>query len=658
MKYRPDIDGLRAIAVLAVLFYHAGFQGFSGGYIGVDVFFVISGYLITKKISDNLQAGRFTFIDFYERRIRRIFPALFSVIFITLLIGAWLFDAETFTDLGQSATATTLFFSNIFFQNQAGYFDSPSTLKPLLHMWSLSVEEQFYLALPLLLVFLNKFFKKKIKMILALIAGLSFIIVAFTINNNPSAAFFLTPGRIWELLTGSLLALISVGQIKTKQREFFSASGILMILVSIMIYSDRTPFPGAAAAVPVLGSALIILAGIAGESLIGKFLGLKPLVFIGKISYSLYLWHWPIIVFTRIYLIREMTAIDQIIWLGITFLVSYLSWKIIETPFRDLTFLSKPRIFYLACAVMILSASAGFIIDAKEGFQIRLKPEQKEMLIKENWHYEAGRWLKCESEGENELVTCPIGAEDKSPKFLFWGDSHANALGSAVNHSARNAGVAGYIIWRTGCPPLEGIDRSGHSNQECSNFSREVLDFIKKHQEIDTVILSSRWAIAAEGTRYKSEEGVKVTLTDIENPDSGKPNEEIFRIGLNRTVETLVSLDRNIILISSVPEIGYHVPSAYFVAARTGRDITDIIAPSLDEYQTRNSVPITLMAQLAARYAEVEVVDPSSILCKENNCQVILNNQPLYTDDDHLSTVGAYHIAEILDPVFITLANQ
>ena len=659
MKYRPDIDGLRAVAVLAVLFYHAGFNFSSGGFVGVDVFFVISGFLITKKISENILAKEFTFIGFYERRIRRIFPALFTTILFTLVIGVWLYDAVTYKELGQSATATTLFTSNTFFWNLAGYFDSPSALKPLLHMWSLSVEEQFYFALPLVLVFLFRFFKKHVRTILAVIAGISFIAVTYTIGQDPSAGFFLTQGRVWELLLGSLLALTKVGTINNSQRNLLSAGGILMILTSIVIYSDETMFPGASAALPVIGSAMIIFSGIGGESLISRVLSTKPFVLIGKISYSLYLWHWPLLVFARLYLIREITALDLIIWFGITFLVSFLSWKLIETPFRSLSFLTKPRIFYLAGSVMALTAITGVIIQNTKGLPGRFDPEQNTIIGKETWHSEATLWLDCESEGENELVTCPIGAEDRSPVFLFWGDSHADAVASAVNLSATNADAAGYLIWISGCPPLTGIDRTDHINQECSNFSRDVIDFVKDHGEIETVILSSRWTILAEGTRYKTEEGYTVSLTDSENPTSEEiTNKALFTTGLNRTVDELLGLDRQVILVSPVPEIGYHVPSAYFVAARTNRDITDIIAPSLAEYRARNEVVLSVMDELAATYTDVQVVDPSHILCVENICQVVIDNQPLYINDDHLSTVGAYLIAEIFDPVFAGMNND
>lgn len=657
MKYRPDIDGLRAVAVLAVLFYHAGFDFFSGGFVGVDVFFVISGFLITKKIADEIAEHKFTLVNFYEKRIRRIFPALFTTIFLTLIIGAWLYDTATFKELGQSATTTTLFVSNIFFWTRSGYFDSPSSLKPLLHMWSLSVEEQFYLGLPLLLVLLFHFFKKQVRLILGLIAGISFIAVVYILGRDSSAAFFLTPGRIWELLAGSLLALSKASDLKSFHRNLLSACGISMILASIVIYSDETLFPGAAAILPVLGSALIIFSGIGGKSWIGKLLSTKPFVFIGKISYSLYLWHWPLLVFARVYLIREMTRLDLAIWFFIIFLISFLSWKMIETPFRSLSFLPKPKIFYLAGTVMALTGIVGVAIHLTSGLPIRFKTEQAIILDEGVWNGERQHWLDCVS--EDNFEPCHIGADNPSPVFILWGDSHAGALAPAVNLSASQAGLSGYIFWRSGCPPLVGIDRTTNQNQECSKLNNQTIDFIRDHHEIDTVILHSRWSRSANTTVGKFEDRKPVTLVDTEIPaNSNLGNEVLFEIGLQRTVAELTDLGLDVVLVSAVPEIGYHVPSLFFVAERTGRDITSLIAPSVEEYQARNEYVITVLQDLAGKNSNVQLVDPAAILCDGSICRVVLDSKPLYRDDDHLSTFGAYQIAEIFNPIFSRKSNR
>jgi len=243
LKYRADIDGLRAVAVLAVVLYHAKFNGFSGGFIGVDIFFVISVFLITKKIADEIKAGQFSIITFYERRIRRIFPALFVVIIAVLLGGAWLFNPESYYELGKSSTATTLFVSNIFFWRQSGYFAAPSKLKPLLHMWSLSVEEQFYIFLPIFLVLVYRFLKKKPVLILTLAAVASFSLSLFILRHDASGAFFHAPFRAWELLIGSIIAITKI-QLPSRYNNLASGTGLVMILAGIYLFSEDTLFPG------------------------------------------------------------------------------------------------------------------------------------------------------------------------------------------------------------------------------------------------------------------------------------------------------------------------------------------------------------------------------------------------------------------------------
>ncbi|MEN8173586.1 MAG: acyltransferase family protein, partial [Chloroflexota bacterium] len=560
LKYRPDIDGLRAVAVLAVLFYHAGLGVFSGGYVGVDVFFVISGYLITKKIANEIQANSFSLARFYERRIRRIFPALFTVIIFTLLIGAWLFDAGSFLELGKSAVATTLFRSNIHFWNQAGYFERPSTLKPLLHMWSLSVEEQFYFFLPLLMILLFRFFSKRLVTVLAVLCGVIFSFNILVLNQDPSAAFFFAQLRAWELLIGSIIALKSV-KLKPHYYNILAWLGMIMILLSVVLYSDATAFPGIAAGVPVIGASLIIYSGIFGKSFIGKILSTRPFVFIGKISYSLYLWHWPFLVFTKYYLIRELTALEILVWVAVTFGTSVLSWKWIETPFRAKTFLKRDQIFKLAASVMGFTLIFGYAINHYDGFPSRfeapqaIKAQDTGNLIKEShldvdptpgtlppdsdnikkeppadteptkdvvfpysdWNFEWLKWKNCSRQKEDisaiqHLKFCILGDSAKQPTFIVWGDSHANAFATAINIAAADSGESGYIFAKHGCLPLLGIDRDNQFRGQCYKFNNVVIQYLKKHPEIKTVILVGRWSVYADGSRYKEEEGDPITL--------------------------------------------------------------------------------------------------------------------------------------------------
>jgi len=293
LTYREDIDGLRAISVLAVVFNHAGITLFSGGYIGVDVFFVISGYLITSIILREILTADFSIIRFYERRIRRILPALFITIAFTVAVSAIMYDAEKFKEFGKSVIATTLFASNINFWRESGYFDAPSQLKPLLHTWSLAVEEQFYIFFPMLMFLIYRFARKIAPALLFGITILSLALAIVTVPQDPSAAFYLAQLRAWELLVGAFLALNIIPENAGKKySDFIGILGLVMVLAPVILYTADTKFPGLSALPPVLGAAFIIFSGVNNKTLIGKFLSLPPLVFIGKISYSLYLWHW------------------------------------------------------------------------------------------------------------------------------------------------------------------------------------------------------------------------------------------------------------------------------------------------------------------------------------------------------------------------------
>lgn len=651
--YRLDIDGLRAVAVLAVLFYHGGVKIFSGGYVGVDVFFVISGYLITTIISREIGENKFTLLNFYERRIRRIYPALFTVAIFTLFLSGLVYDAAGFEDIGNSLISVTFFYSNFHFWQASGYFEAPSLLKPFLHAWSLSVEEQFYILFPLLMVLIARFNKSRFVLSLALVALASFTLNVYWVNQDASAAFYLVQFRAWELLVGSLLALnIFPARIGSVSRNIFSLIGIMAIVTSVVLYSDETPFPGVAALAPILGSALVILSGRDGKSLVGNFLSLKPIVFIGKISYSLYLWHWPLLVIGKYYLIREPTAGELAIWLLVTFAVSALSWKYVENPFRDRSRFKRPRIFIFAGSVMTLLLIAGAVVTINDGLPHRYKENNANFLGKNDpvWM----KWEPClTSMKEGKVLNsrrCDIGSDESPPQFLLWGDSHARALAPAIDLSATQAGIAGKIIIANRCPPLSGIDRKGVTSGFCLKKIEGDLQYIKEHPELKTIILASRWAISADGTRYKTEEGADVTLVDLDQHKKGN-NAFLFDLGLHRTVSKLIEMDRKVVIVNGVPEIGYDVPTSFSIASRTGRDVNQIIAPTFQEYLDRNRFVLDTINALLAD-GSITNVDPAKALCDENWCYVVVDGTPLYVDDDHLSPFGAHYISWLFDDIF------
>lgn len=655
-EYRADIDGLRAIAVLAVVFYHAGLNYFSGGYIGVDVFFVISGFLITGIIVRELREGKFTLLGFYERRIRRIFPAVFTLILFVIIASALLYSASDYSSISRSAIATTLFSSNMLFWRESGYFEAPSTLKPLLHTWSLAVEEQYYIFFPLLMLWIAKFYKSKFRTVIFVLLLASFALNIYGTYQYASAAFYFMPLRAWELFIGSILALWEPRTaVKTGTRNFLSLVGLGAIFVSIFIYSDETIFPGWAAILPVLGSAFVIYGGMDTQTYIRKLLGAAPLVFIGKISYSLYLWHWPLLVMGKYYLIREPTTLDVLYWLLITFTISILSWKFIETPFRASERWTTNKTYGFGIGAIVITGLISGIIYINEGFPQRFPSIQTES----NDDPERVRWGQCITEHKKEppaeVSLCTIGSENAQPEFLLWGDSHSRAVAPAVNNSASAFGVTGYYSAMPGCPPLLGIDRQDQFLGSCSTYNDMLIEFLQEHPEIKTVILAGRWSISADGSRFKNEEGATKRQIDIWNNAYGS-NAELFDLGLNRTVDKLLEMGRQVVIVSGIPEIGYDVPSSYAITSRTGRDVNIVIAPTIQEYLDRNLDVNNTINSIAANKS-VMVIDPSDVLC-DIKCLVVVDGHPIYRDDDHLSTFGAHYISFIFDPLFQSLERN
>ncbi len=655
--YRKDIDGLRAISVVAVLLNHAGIYSFSGGFIGVDVFFVISGYLITAIIAREIQSNEFSLVRFYERRIRRILPALFVVIAFTVAVSAIMYDVEKFLDFGKSVIATTLFVSNINFWKESGYFDAPSQLKPLLHTWSVGVEEQFYIFFPLFMFVLYRYAKKLSSYILAAIAVISFWFAVQGIASDPSSAFYLAHLRAWELLVGSMLAInIFPAEFGKKYSNIIGIAGLVLIAIPIFQYSESTKFPGLSALAPVCGAAFILSSGVEGKSLVGRFLGMPPLVFIGKISYSLYLWHWPLIIFAKYYMIRHMTSGELGILLVVISIVSTLSWRFVETPFRSKNFLQTRQIYAFAISGMTLMLFVGGTIYYFKGFP---KRQGLEYLAIDTKKEETWLFKECNinlTDDPQAITACEIGDRAQQPSFMIWGDSHAPTYGKAIHISAAQNKLSGILTYSPGCPTLLNIIPTPQiGDVSCGDYNEMALTYIKDHPEIHTVILASRWTIWLEGTRYKEEEGIPTDIQDALNEaPAGTSKEDLFILGLERTITTLMALDRKVILIAPLPEIGYDVSSLNFIASRTGRDINQIISPSMEEYLTRNQRTFTIFKSFEEKYG-VQIIEPWKFLCQEGICRSAVNEIPLYNDDDHLSIFGAELISPVFDPFFASM---
>lgn len=652
LRHRPDIDGLRAVAVLPVLLFHGGVPGFAGGFVGVDVFFVISGYLISSIILEDLYAGRFSLLMFYERRVRRIIPALFAMLLVAMALGTLLLLPEDLMNLGQSAAAAALSLSNLLFWHETGYFDTAAEYKPLLHTWSLGVEEQFYILFPLILSLL---FRGSRRVALAMLGLAALLSLALAELGPRAAAFYLAPSRAWELLLGAFLALgVVPAPARKGMRDALSLAGLGLIAWSVVRLSPDTWFPGLAALPPCLGAALVIYAGASGTSLGGRLLSFAPLVFVGLISYSLYLWHWPLLVFARSYAARDLTTLEAAAVLALSGVVAALSWRWIERPFRGRrSVLSRPRLFATTGAVAAATVAAGLALHLSHGLPGRL-PTSAMRLADGVRERAAGAGCASPSlQAIQRADLCHIGAEAGTRvTFLLWGDSHAGMLRTALSSVAARTGRTGLFAGSPGCPPLLDLDvltPGGADREPCREINGAVMRMALRQAEIDTVVLAAHWSLYATGVRLSQPDGRRVRLLDARAAGDVSPaNEAAFQRGLRRTVETLAAAGKRVVLVGPVPEVEASVPWTLGLAAWRGQEVD--IRPSRSEFEARNHATLSTMLRLSG-LGPVTVLHPESVLCDASRCRVEEGGRTLYSDDNHLSVSGATSLSRLFEGV-------
>lgn len=647
LRYRPDVDGLRAVAVLAVVFYHYGFWQVPGGFVGVDIFFVISGFLITGLIHRQMRENRFTIRQFYERRIRRIFPALF-VMLAAASVAAWilLFPLD-FEAYANSLIATAFFGANIEFWREVGYFDIAASLKPLLHLWSIAVEEQFYLIFPAVLLLIGTSSRAKLLAVVGVLFALSFGFSVWAVGHDTSAAFYLLPSRTWELMLGALLALAALPSVGPMWSNLIGALGAALIAWTIWTYQSWMPFPGVAALAPCLGALLLIYAG--GENnAISKVLSAKPVVFVGLISYSLYLWHWPILVFTQIALNRALLPWETAVCIAASFTLATLSWRFVELPIRRRKTLAWKPLFSGAAAAMAVTALGGVAVASAQGVPQRLQPEIRKILAEERNHeprMDICFGLTAHDVRKGRL--CRIGATaDVEPSFLLWGDSHADALLPAVQKVAKARNKAGLFAGTDSCAPLLGVVRPDAA--KCKPFNDAVAK-VALRPGIKEVILDARWSKNAYGEARGEGPG---RIYPYDNQGQGvdiASTEAVFHRGLERTVRLLAKAGKHVVIVASVPEAGYSVPR---VMAHLRMDKNwGMPTRDLKDFLQHQKFIFETMGQMQKQYG-AKIVYPHQILCAKGVCELALDDRPLYRDAHHLSVFGAMQLTPIVAQAF------
>lgn len=652
--YRADIDGLRTLAVVPVVLFHAGFGAISGGYVGVDVFFVISGYLITGILANDIARGRFSILRFYERRARRILPALFTVLTVTFALAWLLLLPDAFEGLAKSAAATLAFLSNFWFANATSdYFGPGAEMMPLLHTWSLAVEEQFYIVFPILLWLVLPKGRGLMIWLLAVIGAASLAWACYLLPKAPADAFYLPFGRVWELGIGSLLALGVMPDLgRRAMRETVALAGLLAILAAIFLYDAYTPFPGLAALLPCLGAAALIAAGGQGPSLATRCLAWPPFVWIGLISYSLYLWHWPIFVFAKHYYGEAVLSVPiALCGTALAFLLASLSWALIERPFRiqPPAGFKRNTIFVLSAIGIVTGGAVATAIYLGNGVPGRFSPEVR-ATIAAGHDRNPMRWACFGRDPTRGFCRFgPEGTEDEPASVLLWGDSHADAVMPGLITAVEEAGKSGVFAGMNGCAPLLGVNRTDLGRTTaCSDFNDAVLAELKARDDIPLVVLMARWALTAEGERPPGEHGRPALIAPIGSPAPDGPGENFktFEHALEDTVAALRATGREVVLLGGVPEIGWNVPDRTAVLQRWGHALPP--RPDVASATAREARVASLFERLAAEDPGVRSIPLIPVLCTPS-CLTDVDGHLIYFDSNHLNAFGA---ETLLTPVF------
>lgn len=665
--YRADIDGLRAVAVVPVVLFHVGAPIFTGGFVGVDVFFVISGYLITSIILPEIDAGRFSIAAFYERRIRRIFPALIAVLIFCAALGFVILAPSDYRTLGQSIVATTTFVSNIFFWRQANYFAAPASENPLLHTWSLSIEEQFYLFYPLLLLFVSR--QRGNRIVIVIIACLlSFLAGAVLVFFKPSATFYLGPTRAWELLIGGLIALVGPSNYPNKNLNHYAALlGTAFVVFSMLVYSSSTKFPGTAALLPVVGTALIIWSGQREPTFVHRLLSLPPLTAVGKASYSLYLWHFPLIAFASYVELMGLDGRTKAAICLISLIISFLSLRYVERPFR---YSSRSggigRPIPVALSGMAIACGFGLLIEFNGGIPTRLDAASTAYLDteqdKDRHHMEC---MTLERRIINPTAACKLGSLASTPHVLVWGDSHAVVTASALEESARNNESSFLLAASVDCPIGIGFEIDSNIGSElaaspdyqhCAEYNREMLHLAETDPNITSVVLSSRWTNWRVGEAGSAAEArVDIRLRDAGGTArSAAENKEIFTRGFEALLRALTKAEKTVWVVGPVPEPSFRVPKALYVE-HLGLDHTDLDIP-LIAFMRKNQFILSFFSDMKVKYP-IKFIWPHLALCSDTNCPVSELGQPIFFDDNHLSLLGAHKTSLLYDQIFREFAR-
>lgn len=663
LSYRPEVDGLRAVAVLPVMLFHAGLTVMPGGFFGVDVFFVISGYLITRILLNDLEQQRYSILRFYERRARRILPALFLVMAFTIVPAFKLLPPEQLNIYFGSLRATALFYSNIFFHQNTGYFSPSAENQPLLHTWSLAVEEQFYVVFPLLLWLLWRIARQRLTACLAILGLVGFSACLWQLSKNADAAFYLFHARAWELLVGAVLASGHASRASLSLPALFrnlsSLAGLGLILAGYLLVPAPQSVPGWPTLLPVVGTALVL--ATAGEGTVaGQILSWRPLVGIGLISYSAYLWHQPLYAFARLAPQGEPSAAVMIFLAALALGLAALSWRFVELPFRQQPSISGRHIFASAGAgIAAFSIIAALALHGDWSRQ-RFTPEQLAHIDPPQSRRIECAWITPLSQAPGVRL-CNLN-EGAGQPVLLWGDSHAQALADELTGALKAARLPGFYISSHRCLRIPGIASGGSANdedeEECSVVRSAFYDYLKALKP-RAIVVSMRWPLrlfpvpgSDDHVAFDNGEGGLETEEDRLNfaraPDGNWVTDAAPKRKAVIDMFPPLAAIAPVVVVGPVPEVGWTVGDINFKELYLRNKALPEVSTSYARFLQRNQ--FTLDALAAAEQARtIQLVDPHRLLCDtvlKGRCLVQQAGKTYYADDDHLSDTGARLVIE------------
>lgn len=620
MKYRADIEGLRALAVIPVVVFHVWPDAIPGGFVGVDIFFVISGYLITTLLMQRLQSGSYSILAFYGARIRRIFPALFVMLAASSCAAIALLPPAPLKEFARTLGATAVFLSNIELYRISDYFAGASDLKPLLHTWSLAVEEQFYIVFPPLLALLFRRARRYLLPTLMVSALASLAMSGWLVQHDPAAAFYFAPPRAFELLIGAMLAVTGLERAaqtptpsSTLQHEAAALAGLLLIGVALFNFSSNTPFPGWTALLPAGGAGLLIWAG-AQNTWGSRLLSVAPARTIGLLSYSLYLWHWPVIVFTRHYTLGEPGMWARVLAVAASLGLASLSVRFVERPFRHLHSEDR-RLLKFGAACVVTAGVACVVMVTTSGLTDRFDtPSQRLFAAALDSN---PRRQQCHGAPQQAIPyeqRCIFGSALRAAQIAVWGDSHGAELAWAMGQLTGPSGDGVAEITSSSCPPA--LNYQPPRRPLCARHNDETVNKLAADSAVRAVIMVARYALYS--------------------PDDQPSIER----GLALAIDRLTQAGKQVVLLEPVPDPQYPVPAAAGMLTARGKDPSSF-GVSLLEHQAQQGPQMEMLRRLAAARPNVLLYAPTDRLCATGHCLTLLDGIPLYFDDNHLSTHGA-----------------